>query len=41
MVVLEEGLAARGETSQDTMMNVQAAYKVCKDAAFVRYTRNE
>jgi hypothetical protein len=38
VVVLEERLAARGEASQDTMMNVQAAYKVCKDAAFVRHT---
>jgi hypothetical protein len=41
VVVLEEGLAARGEVSQDTMMNVQAAYEVCKDAAFVRHTRDE
>jgi hypothetical protein len=41
VVVLEEGLAARGESSQDTMMNVQAAYEVCKDAAFVRHTRDE
>jgi hypothetical protein len=41
VIVLEEGLAARGETSQDTMMNVQAAYEVCKDAAFVRHTRDE
>ena len=41
VVVLEEGLAARGESSQDTMMNVQAAYKVCKDAVFVRHTRDE
>ena len=41
VVVLEEGLAARGETSQDTMMNVQAAYEVCKDAVFVRHTRDE
>jgi hypothetical protein len=36
-VVLEEGLAARGELSQDTMMNVQSAYAVCKDAAFVAH----
>jgi hypothetical protein len=41
VVVLEEGLAARGEASQDTMMNVQAAYEVCKDATFVRHTRDE
>jgi hypothetical protein len=41
VVVLEEGLAARGESSQDTMMNVQAAYEVCKDATFVRHTRDE
>ena len=41
VIVLKEGLAARGESSQDTMMNVQAAYEVCKDAAFVRHTRDE
>jgi hypothetical protein len=41
VVILEEGLAARGESSQDTMMNVQAAYEVCKDATFVRHTRDE
>jgi hypothetical protein len=36
IVVLEEGLHARGEASQDTMMNINAAYMVCKDADFVR-----
>jgi hypothetical protein len=41
MVVLEEVLAAQGEVSQDTIVNVQAAYKVCKDAAFVRHTRDK
>jgi hypothetical protein len=41
VVVLEEGLAARGEASQDTMMNVQAAYMACKDADFVRFTKDE
>jgi hypothetical protein len=41
VVVLEEGLAARGESSQDTMMNVQAAYMVCKDADFVRHAKDE
>jgi hypothetical protein len=30
VVVLEEGLAARGEASQDTVMNVQASY-ISKD----------
>jgi hypothetical protein len=35
VIVLGEGLTARGETSQDTMMNVQAAYMVCKDEDFV------
>jgi hypothetical protein len=40
-VVLEEGLAARGEASQDTMMNVQAAYMACKDADFVRFAKDE
>jgi hypothetical protein len=39
--VLEEGLTARGESSQDTMMNVQAAYMVCKDADFVRHAKDE
>jgi hypothetical protein len=41
VVVLEEGLAARGESSQDTMMNVQAAYMECKDANFVRHAKDE
>ncbi len=41
VVVLEEGLAARGESSQDTMMNVHAAYVVCKDADFVRHAKDE
>jgi hypothetical protein len=41
VIVLEEGLTARGETSQDTMMNVQAAYMVCKDADFVRHAKDE
>jgi hypothetical protein len=41
VIVLEEGLKARGETSQDTMMNVQAAYMVCKDADFVRHVKDE
>jgi hypothetical protein len=40
-IVLEEGLTAQGETSQDTMMNVQAAYMVCKDADFVRHAKDE
>jgi hypothetical protein len=39
--VLEEGLTARGETSQDTMMNVQAEYMVCKDTDFVRHAKAE
>jgi hypothetical protein len=34
-VIVLEGLAARGESSQDTMMNVQAAYMESKDADFV------
>jgi hypothetical protein len=41
VIVLEEGLTARGETSQDTMMNIQAAYMVCKDADFVRHAKDE
>jgi hypothetical protein len=41
VVVLEEGLAAQGEASQDTMMNVQAAYMTCKDADFVRFAKDE
>ena len=41
VVVMEEGLAARGEASQDTMMNVQAAYMACKDADFVRFAKDE
>jgi hypothetical protein len=41
VIVLEEGLTARGESSQDTMMNVQAAYMVCKDADFVRHAKDE
>jgi hypothetical protein len=41
VVVLKEGLAARGETSQDTMMNVSSAYMVCKDADFVRHVKDE
>jgi glucan-binding YG repeat protein len=41
VIVLEEGLMARGETLQDTMMNVQAAYMVCKDADFVRHAKDE
>jgi hypothetical protein len=41
VVVLEEGLAARGEASQDTMMNVQAAYMACKDADFVQHAKDE
>jgi hypothetical protein len=41
VVVLEEGLAARGESSQDTMMNVHAAYMSCKDADFVRHAKDE
>jgi hypothetical protein len=41
VIVLEEGLTARGEMSQDTMMNVQAAYMVCKDADFVRHANDE
>jgi hypothetical protein len=39
--VLEEGLAARGEALQDTMMNVQAAYMACKDVDFVRFAKDE
>jgi hypothetical protein len=38
---LEEGLAARGEASQDTSMNVHAAYEVCKDADFIRHAKDE
>ncbi len=41
VIVLEEGLTARGESLQDTMMNVQAAYMVCKDADFVRHAKDE
>jgi hypothetical protein len=41
VVVLEEGLHARGEASQDTMMNINAAYMVCKDADFVRHAKDE
>jgi hypothetical protein len=41
VVVLKEGLTARRELSQDTMMNVQTAYSVCKDADFVRHTKDE
>jgi hypothetical protein len=42
VVVLEEGLAARGrEASQDTLMNVHAAYINCKDADFVRHAKDE
>jgi hypothetical protein len=41
VVVLEEGLVARGEALQDTMMNVQAAYMACKDAGFVRFAKDE
>jgi hypothetical protein len=35
VMVLEEGLAARGELLQDMMMNVQTAQLVCKDADFI------
>jgi hypothetical protein len=41
VVVLEEGLFARGEASQDTMMNVQAAFMVCKDADFFRHAKDK
>jgi hypothetical protein len=42
MTTLKEGLAAHGELLHDTMMNVQAAYLVCKDAAvFVRFTTQD
>jgi YHS domain-containing protein len=41
IVVLEEGLAARGESSQDILMNVQDAYMACKDADFVRHAKDE
>jgi hypothetical protein len=41
VIVLEEGLAARGEASQDTMMNVQAGYMACKDADFVCHAKDE
>ena len=41
VVVLEEGLAARGEASQDTMMNVHEAYIVCKGTEFVRHAKDE
>ena len=41
VVVLEEELTARGETSQDTMMNVHSAYLVCKDAEFVRHMKDK
>lgn len=40
-VVPEEGLAARGEVSPDTMMNVQLVYMVCKDADFVCHAKDE
>jgi hypothetical protein len=35
VAVLEEGLHARGEASKDTMMNINTAYMVCKDADFI------
>jgi hypothetical protein len=41
VIVLEEGLAARGEASHDTLMNVHAAYVACKDADFVRHAKDE
>jgi hypothetical protein len=41
VIVFEEGLAAWREASQDTMMNVQAAYMACKDADFVRHAKDE
>jgi hypothetical protein len=41
VIVLEEGLAARGEASQDTMMNLHAAYIICKDADFVQHAKDE
>jgi YHS domain-containing protein len=41
VIVLEEGLAARGEASHDTLMNVHAAYINCKDADFVRHAKDE
>jgi hypothetical protein len=41
VIVLEEGLFACGEASEDTMMNVQAAYMVCKDADFVRHAKDK
>jgi hypothetical protein len=40
-VVLEEGLAARGGASQDTLLNVQTAYAVYKDADFVRHAKDK
>jgi hypothetical protein len=41
VILLEEGSTARGESSQDTMMNIQAAYLVCKDADFVRHAKDK
>jgi hypothetical protein len=36
--VLEEWIAAQGKVSQDTMMNLQVTYEVCKDTALVCHT---
>jgi hypothetical protein len=41
IIILEEGIHARGESSQDTMMNVNPAYMACKDADFVRHAKDE
>jgi hypothetical protein len=41
VVVLEEGLHARGESSQDTTMNINSAYMACKDANFVRHAKDK
>jgi hypothetical protein len=37
----EEGLSVLGEALQETMMSVQAAYMVCKDADFVRHAKDQ
>jgi YHS domain-containing protein len=41
VIVLEEGLAAGGKASHDTLMNVHAAYMACKDADFVCHAKDE
>lgn len=41
VVILEEGLAARGTTSMDTIVNLHDAYILCKDQVFVRHATDE